>query len=217
MKRLALALAVTLLCPALLTGPVAAKPFYNPLSHCGTERWHIKTLDDSQATLINGTPIASTIAQMRALAVPSGFNKNNDASRYTPVEETEYTIQAKLVGFKEEGDRDFHVVLADPSNATVTMIGEIPDPKCSTVIAGGHATKIAKVRNSFVKCFGPAPANGKYKKFTGTMIAELTGVGFFDYIHPIPQTGVAPNAIELHPILRVKTISGTCPTGYSVP
>jgi hypothetical protein len=31
--------------------------------------------------------------------------------------------------------------------------------------------------------------------------ATVTGVGFFDIIHG--QTGVAPNGIELHPVLRV--------------
>jgi hypothetical protein len=34
----------------------------------------------------------------------------------------------------------------------------------------------------------------------------LQGVAFFDFDHG--QTGVAPNAIELHPILRF-----ACPTG----
>lgn len=155
-----------------------------------------------------------TVDQLRALAVPSGFNKNNDASRYVPVEETEYVVQAILVGFKEESDRDLHVVLASPANIAHTMIGEVPDPKCSTVAASGHASQISKVRTSFVKCFGSAPV-GKLKKFGGTMVAKLTGVGFFDVLHG--QTGVAPNGIELHPIVAVKTISGTCPTGYTIP
>jgi hypothetical protein len=35
--------------------------------------------------------------------------------------------------------------------------------------------------------------------------AEIIGVAFFDYKHG--QTGVAPNAIELHPILRFRCLS----------
>jgi len=217
MKRTALALAALVFC-AIFSGAMRPASALNPLSHCGTERWHIKTLDDAGVNSINATPISTTIAQMRALPVPSGFSKSNDVSRYAPVEKSEYTFQARLIGFKEEGDRDFHVVLADPSSSAKTMIGEVPDPKCSTVIAGGHASQISKVRNAFIKCFGKPPASGGYKKFSGTMIAQLTGVGFFDYVHPTPQTGVSlSNAIELHPILRVKTISGSCPTGYSLP
>jgi hypothetical protein len=36
--------------------------------------------------------------------------------------------------------------------------------------------------------------------------ARVTGVAFFDFDHG--QTGVAPNAIELHPILRFRCLSG---------
>jgi hypothetical protein len=46
------------------------------------------------------------------------------------------------------------------------------------------------------------------------MIVDITGIGFFDKIHG--QTSVARNGIELHPILRIKTISGSCPTGFTV-
>ena len=36
--------------------------------------------------------------------------------------------------------------------------------------------------------------------------ARVTGVAFFDFDHG--QTGVAPNAIELHPILRFACLTG---------
>jgi hypothetical protein len=36
--------------------------------------------------------------------------------------------------------------------------------------------------------------------------AGVTGVAFFDYDHR--QTGVAPNAIELHPILGFRFLRG---------
>ena len=39
--------------------------------------------------------------------------------------------------------------------------------------------------------------------------ARVTGVAFFDYQHG--QTGVAPNAIELHPILGFACLSKTGP------
>ena len=34
---------------------------------------------------------------------------------------------------------------------------------------------------------------------------EITGVGFFDFEHS--QCGVAPNAIELHPVLAVRRVA----------
>ena len=33
-------------------------------------------------------------------------------------------------------------------------------------------------------------------------LVRITGVGFFDYLHG--QRGVAPNGIELHPVLGVE-------------
>jgi hypothetical protein len=35
--------------------------------------------------------------------------------------------------------------------------------------------------------------------------ATITGVGFFDLFHG--QTGVAPNAIELHPVLKLAHVT----------
>jgi hypothetical protein len=35
--------------------------------------------------------------------------------------------------------------------------------------------------------------------------AELTGVAFFDFFHH--QTGVAPNEIELHPLLAFRCLA----------
>jgi hypothetical protein len=36
--------------------------------------------------------------------------------------------------------------------------------------------------------------------------ATIRGIGFFDFLHG--QTGVAPNGIELHPVLRF--VDATC-------
>lgn len=212
MRRSALAVAAVVVFSVLGARPATA---LNPLSHCGTERWHIKTLDDAGAGQIASTPIASSVAKLRAFSVPAGFNKNNDTSRYQPVEKSEYTVSALLVGFKEEADRDLHVVLADAAHPAHTLIGEVPDPKCSTVVAGGHAAQISAVRTAFTKCFGAAPVGGGLKKFGGKMVAKLTGVGFFDVLHG--QTGVAPNGIELHPIIKIQAETGSCPTGYILP
>ena len=41
------------------------------------------------------------------------------------------------------------------------------------------------------------PSSSHFKSISGT--ATITGVAFFDFKHG--QTGVAPNAIELHPVV----------------
>ena len=42
------------------------------------------------------------------------------------------------------------------------------------------------------------------------MPVTVTGVRFFDFLHG--QTGVAPNGIELHPVLDIQFSTGGTPT-----
>lgn len=60
-------------------------------------------------------------------------------------------------------------------------------------------------RNALTTACGSAPS-GSFKSLSGT--GTVTGVGFFDVIHG--QTGVAPNGIELHPVV---SFSGSCGSG----
>jgi hypothetical protein len=92
-------------------------------------------------------------------------------------ETTLFTLRARLVELRQEDDGDIHLVIADPRSGA-TMIAEFPADYCGT-------------------------ASESFRSLRGT--AEITGVGFFDAMHG--QTGVAPNGIELHPVLR---FSGSC-------
>jgi hypothetical protein len=76
-----------------------------------------------------------------------------------------------------------------------TMILEIPLPACVGVgspFAGG----VALARSEFNSHL---TATTSFK--TANIPVRVTGVGFFDFLHG--QTGVAPNGIELHPVLDV--------------
>jgi hypothetical protein len=211
MKYFALAGVLATIFSAVVAPPAAAAAL-NPLSHCGTERWHIKTVDDPGVNHIDQIPQITTVAKLRQLAVPSGFSKSNDTTRYVPVEKTKYTVRARVVGFKEEADRDIHIVIAD-LHTGATMIVEAPDPDCSTAQESGHAAQLSAARANIVSCFGQPPVSSTLKTFSSSTIVSFTGVGFFDFIHPVPQTGVAPNGIELHPLIAVK-LESNCPTGY---
>jgi hypothetical protein len=56
---------------------------------------------------------------------------------------------------------------------------------------------MASARSAIIAACGQ-PSSSHFTDLNGT--ATVTGVGFFDFPHG--QTGVAPNAIELHPVLR---------------
>lgn len=169
---------------------------------CGVERESVKTLTDVDAASVDFAPRESSVEQIRALPVPYGYDRNSE-TRYE-AEKHVLHVRAQLVGWKYEADKDFHIVIAQPGHPDETMIVEPPDPSCST---SPKAVDFYAVRASFVKCFGQ-PA--RWKKLP-PMIVDLDGVLYFDPIHG--QTGVSPNGAELHPLLKVKSVSGTCPGG----
>ncbi|HZP65646.1 MAG TPA: hypothetical protein VFB32_05000 [Rudaea sp.] len=158
---------------------------------CGVERWSVKTGTDADVGLVDmNDPVIQTISYLRGLTAPSTLPANN---RIQPTETTMFVVDATLVEYKLETDSDYHLVIKD--SAGNTMIAEIPDPAC--VGAGSpFANLIQNARSTF---------DAKYSATTSFQTAnipvQLTGIGFFDFQHG--QTGVAPNAIELHPVLDI--------------
>lgn len=209
---LALSALLALPLPALAQQPRAPAPkraATGPAcgTHCGTERWAIKTLTDAQsATATNSTPQQSSLSALVALPAPS---KLPQSTRIAPTETQQYRVQALLIGWKEEsgptGDRDFHLVLADPADRGKTMIAEIPSPTCASACASAKVAAFGAARQVLIDELGPAPATTSVTLLNPPRKVEVTGVGFFDFDHK--QDGLAPNCIELHPVLQI-TVAG---------
>lgn len=163
---------------------------------CGTERWIVKALADMDAGNVDFTPEAATIDQVRMFVRPASLPIDG---RSEPVELKTFKIDGFLTGYKlEEEDHDFHLVIAETSTSKKTFIAEIPDPSCSRVCQSKQIGKIKAVREKFVQKFG---APGRTFKQVNVPVT-ITGVAFFDFRHG--QTGVAPNAFELHPVLEIE-------------
>jgi hypothetical protein len=165
-------------------------------AQCGVERWTIKTGTDSGASSVSlGSWISTTIYNMQQSAHPASLPAT---TRIAPRETTQYSISGTLIKYAKESDSDYHLVIKD--SAGRTMIVEIPAPNC---VGGGSP-------------FGPGISNARKQfdaKFTATSSFKTTstavtlrGVGFWDFLHG--QTGVAPNGIEIHPVLNI-TFGGT--------
>ena len=103
-----------------------------------------------------------------------------------PFERNVFRVIAQVVLVREEDDSDFHLVLSDRGR---TMIAEAADPACAPRATVLRRKQMAGVRRVIRVCR-----------------AVVVGVAFFDFQHG--QTGVAPNAIELHPILGFRCLSG---------
>ncbi len=159
------------------------------IGHCGVERWPVKTGTDADAGQVSLSPVPTTIAQMVALQAPTNPPNSN---RVAPTELTNFTIHATLTGFKLETDNDYHLVVSD---GTRTMIVEIPNPGC---VGSGSPFRpqISQARAKFDSHF---VAVASFQ--SGSVAVTVTGIGFFDRLHH--QTGVAPNGIELHPVLSI--------------
>ncbi len=174
-----------------------AMPIPGETAHagCGAWRQSVKTMVDPGAGQVNLAPRQGLIGTLRALPAPPHLSSS--LGRIS-AERATYTVRAKLMFAKEEADSDFHVVLADPQNG-VTMIAEIPDPACAQ--GSRVQAQISRARAAFIQRFGQ-PSTTRFKAIPGSPMASVTGVLFFDEIHG--QKGVAPNGVELHPVLDVQ-------------
>jgi hypothetical protein len=160
-------------------------------SRCGFERWSVKTGTDSTVSTINfSTVVPTTVSDLNKLTQPATLPQD---TRVPPVETTVYKVSATLVEYKLEGDNDIHMILSDGSK---TMIAEIPNPGCvgdSSPLKLGIERARSEFNNKFTASDSFQSAN---------VPVTVTGVGFFDFPHG--QTGVADNAVELHPVIDVQ-------------
>jgi len=159
---------------------------------CGVERWAVKTLSDPDRERVQLHPVNTTVEALVALKRPAGLSATGRADR---TELTVYRVEARLLSLFTEADGDYHLVLASPYDATITMIAEVPDPGCAGACASGFAGVYAKVRQKLLDYLNSSQSVAR-------PLVRISGVGFFDYIHG--QRGVAPNGIELHPVLDVE-------------
>jgi len=184
MKRLPY---LSFLCVVLLMMILPGRAF----AQCGVERWPVKTGTDPDAGLVSLSSVTpTTIASLTAITPPASLPDNN---RVNPTETTVWVIHATLVKYVQAYDSDYHMVLTD--SAGRMMIAEIPAPGC---VGPGSpfAAGIAHARAQFDAMF---TATSTFQ--TANMPVQITGVGFFDYLEG--QEGLAPNGIELHPIIDI--------------
>lgn len=181
--------AMLVLIVALISLPAQAK-------ECGKIRWPVKIGIDNDAQLINlDKTYPKTIL---ALSRKKPLGKPPQSSRVKPTELTLYVVTATLTDYKRSADdHDYHIVLDDGNGHT--MIAEIPDPSCIRD-RGPFASGIKNARQQFD---AELSATGKFKQANRRV--KVTGVGFYDHIHG--QRGVAPNGIELHPVLNIEFLN----------
>jgi hypothetical protein len=168
---------------------------------CGVDRWPVKTLSDPKVGDVDFTPHDTSVGRLSNKPDP---HTKSSTPGLDGVETTTYRVKARLLEFKREDDKDIHLVISVPSAPAKTMIVEFPDTTCPGANSSPKKSQMAKARSALTNACGAAPGpSSDFADLKGT--ATVTGVGFFDVKHATPQTGVAPNNIELHPVLRLSS------------
>src|SRR5512132_3197197 len=132
-----------------------------------------------------------------------------------------WQVRARPVQATVEDDGDIHLVISVPGVPSKTMIVEFPKKTC--VASPFKRFRMSHARQQFLSNCG-AVSSSSWLKLAGSV--TITGVGFWDEKHG--QTGIAPNGIELHPVLNFQGDchkastgggggggGGTCTPGYS--
>jgi hypothetical protein len=146
---------------------------------CGTERWTVKTLQDRPHLL----PVRTVTLRFLITRHPPAYLPTTRLA----FEHHVFRVIAAVILKRLEYDGDYHLVLSDRGQ---TMIAETPMLGCTSRAAATMRAKMQTARQVARLC----------------RHAAVTGVAFFDFQHG--QTGVAPNAIELHPVLGFRCLSG---------
>ncbi|MFL5937446.1 MAG: hypothetical protein ACJ76U_11455 [Gaiellaceae bacterium] len=183
--RARIAVAVSLLTAAVFAASLASpraphSSAATARAACGVERWTAKTLGDRPSLLPTR---ATTIKYLVTRQTPEG-----SPGVRAPFERHIFRVTAAVTLVRPEDDGDFHLVLQD--SAGRTMIAESPNGGCDRSATAHRQRQMATAHAHVRLCSR----------------ASVAGVAFFDFNHG--QTGVAANAIELHPILAFRCLSG---------
>jgi hypothetical protein len=157
-------------------------------------------MSDPQAGLVDLTARPTTVAALRRLRRPAVVPPS---SRVRPVETTSYRLRAHLVAFRLEADSDIDLVIADRITGG-TMIVAFPAPACVSANAPARARTLMRAAQETLLLSCGLPSTRSFTPLSGT--GTISGVGFFASRRG--RRGVAPNGIELHPVLGFA--SGTC-------
>lgn len=165
----------------------------NAQDWCGSERWSIKALLDTDTSLIRWDSVVQT--SVTSLASLPRVSVSRTTPRL-PEERIVYSIDAIVTDYKKEEDQDVHIVVKDPTSDS-TMVVELPSTECPEIAVTPHANKYDSSLAWIKSNIGNPTTSFK----EANRPVRIVGVLFRDRYHG--QRGMAANAVELHPILSI--------------
>lgn len=152
----------------------------------GKERWDVKSLNDKNADKIDTNDL---IVSVKALSEIPNLSKVYKNATRMHVEMKTFTIICVVKKVIKEDDGDYHLIVSDTGFSNNQMIVEIINPHYANP---KYYSLINQARENLIYY--------QRKKQLINNTFKITGVAFFDIPHN--QGGVAPNYIELHPVLK---------------
>jgi hypothetical protein len=152
----------------------------------------VKTLSDPDAARVDFIGVTSTT--VTALNRLSSHCSGLPDSRAFTEEFHVYEVTGVVTFTRNEDDRDIHIALADPADASETIVVEVVDPACAGAAQSPFVVTLTQAK---LQHQGLGSVTGK--------IVRVRGVGFYDFAHG--QTGRSQSCIELHPVLSVSLIA----------
>ena len=137
-------------------------------------------------------------------ALPAGFIEHDEdpaatARREVAEEFRTFETVGRVTYVAYQDDRDYHIVLEDPSAPGLTIVTELADTACRGAVMSPHLATLLTANASFRALVGsrvPAALVG--------MTLRVQGVGFYDFNHG--QRGRSLNCLELHPIVSIEQV-----------
>jgi hypothetical protein len=172
--------------------------------YCGIERADVKCLADPGASLIDYTPIETTVSDQLDCIRDSNWAKLGPR---LPSEMNVYRIKGYILGVKWETgkkkDGDYHIIIGDKLDSKETMVVEVPDPQCDYALNSGRSPDYAAVRQWIDRAVRKVMNKkvGHYLVIDKPIPIVVEGVGFWDKDHG--ARGAAHNNRELHPGLLI--------------
>ena len=159
----------------------------------GVARVVMKPLEgtDADRNRVSSTVVSTTVAALRTKPKPSTYPRNN---RVTTTEFHIWALTAYLTQYRQESDGGIHLAIKD--SAGRRMIAELPYGSCVPSTSRWRAANLS-ARSAFGHTYAVSTSWHYVRR-----LMDLRGVGFMDTVHG--QTGVAPNGVELHPVIYVR-------------
>ena len=156
---------------------------------CGVQRWPVKIWADDDAARVDTVPVPITVAELARLPRPE--TRFPQRSRVPGIEFQTFVLRARFVtALPRDDDSDIHLVVRDLEIDEAMLVTEIPHPGCTA------DERLARVFDEARQALRTVPRDA---------VIEIVGLGFFDTLHG--QRGMAPNGLEIHPVLSLRVSS----------